>query len=163
MQSHPLHRIRFGQYTRPHQLRWGDREMGTAISCTICSQVAGLIFKSRQRLLESTVSSWNIYTGLDSLHSRMQLKLSIVQRTIVLKHLSLRSFGTTTYLQCSSDHQGLDSTRSQCTQLSSFPLAPDLGHSCRTPLNLLLCQCSSPEIHSVAQQVDHSQLHRGYV
>ena len=27
--------------TRPHQLRWGDREMGTAISCTECSQVAG--------------------------------------------------------------------------------------------------------------------------
>ena len=31
--------------TRPHQLRWGDREMGTAISCTECSQVAGLIHK----------------------------------------------------------------------------------------------------------------------
>ena len=31
--------------TRPHQLRWGDREMGTAISCTECSQVAGLIQK----------------------------------------------------------------------------------------------------------------------
>ena len=29
MQSHPLHRMRFWQY-RPHQLRWGDREMGTA-------------------------------------------------------------------------------------------------------------------------------------
>ena len=28
--------------TRPHQLCWGDREMGTAISCTECSQVAGL-------------------------------------------------------------------------------------------------------------------------
>ena len=32
--------------TRPHQLRWGDREVGTAISCTECSQVAGLIQKS---------------------------------------------------------------------------------------------------------------------
>ena len=31
--------------TRPHQLHWGDREMGTAISCTECSQVAGLIQK----------------------------------------------------------------------------------------------------------------------
>ena len=30
----------------PHQLHWGDREMGTAISCTECSQVAGLIQKS---------------------------------------------------------------------------------------------------------------------
>ena len=28
--------------TRPHQLRWGDREMGTAISCIECSQMAGL-------------------------------------------------------------------------------------------------------------------------
>ena len=37
--------------TRPHQLRWGDREMGTAIiSCVECSQVAGLIQKvGRQR------------------------------------------------------------------------------------------------------------------
>ena len=35
--------------TRPHQLRWGDREMGTAISCTKCSQVAGLI----QKLVET--------------------------------------------------------------------------------------------------------------
>ena len=25
--------------TRPHQLRWGDWETGTAISCTKCSQV----------------------------------------------------------------------------------------------------------------------------
>ena len=31
--------------TRPHQLRWGDWEMGTAISCTKWSQVAGLIQK----------------------------------------------------------------------------------------------------------------------
>ena len=28
--------------TSPHQLRWGDQEMGTAISCTECSQVTGL-------------------------------------------------------------------------------------------------------------------------
>ena len=31
--------------TRPHQLRWGDREMGTAIPCIKCSQVAGFIQK----------------------------------------------------------------------------------------------------------------------
>ena len=30
---------------RPHQLYWGEREMGTAISCTECSEVAGLIQK----------------------------------------------------------------------------------------------------------------------
>ena len=29
----------------PHQLHWGERVMGTAISCTECSQVAGLIQK----------------------------------------------------------------------------------------------------------------------
>ena len=34
---------RISANTRPHQLCWGDREMGTAISCTECSQVAGLI------------------------------------------------------------------------------------------------------------------------
>ena len=39
--------------TRPHQLCWGDREMGTAISCTKCSQVAGLI----QKLVETPRSS----------------------------------------------------------------------------------------------------------
>ena len=31
--------------TNPHQLHWTDQEeMGTAISCTECSQVAGLIY-----------------------------------------------------------------------------------------------------------------------
>ena len=34
--------------TRPHQLHWGDREMGTATSCIVCSQVAGLIQKSAE-------------------------------------------------------------------------------------------------------------------
>ena len=29
--------------TKLHQLCWGDQEMETAISCTECSQVAGLI------------------------------------------------------------------------------------------------------------------------
>ena len=41
--------------TRPHQLQWGDWEMGTAILCTECSWVAGLIPKGRQKLLEGTV------------------------------------------------------------------------------------------------------------
>ena len=31
--------------TRPHQLHWGDQEMGTAVLCMKCSQVAGLIQK----------------------------------------------------------------------------------------------------------------------
>ena len=43
---------------RPHQLRWGDREMGTAIiSCVECSQVAGLIQKVGRDSSKSTVSS----------------------------------------------------------------------------------------------------------
>ena len=66
-----------------------------------------------------------------------------------------------TYQQSSSDQQDLDSNHSQYTQLSSFPLEPDIGYSCRTPLNPLQCQCNSPEIHVVGQEVDHSQLHRG--
>ena len=63
-----------------------------------------------------------------------------------------------TYQQSSSDQQGLDSTHSQCTQLSFPSLEPDLGHSCRMLLNHLLCQCSLSQIHSVGYQVDHSQL-----
>ena len=33
--------------TRPHLLHWGDREMGTANSCTECSQVAGTYRRER--------------------------------------------------------------------------------------------------------------------
>ena len=36
---------------------------------------------------------------------------------------------TKTYPQYSIFQQGLDSTHSQCRQLSSFPLEPDLGYS----------------------------------
>ena len=48
MRSHLLRRMCFGQYQASidHQLRWGDREKGIAISCIECSQVAGLIQKS---------------------------------------------------------------------------------------------------------------------
>ena len=44
--------------TRPHQLCWGDGEMGTAISCTECSQVAGLIQKIGRS--SSKASSLNV-------------------------------------------------------------------------------------------------------
>ena len=47
--SHTAHAGRVLANTRPHQLCWGDRETGTAISCTECSQVAGLI----QKLVET--------------------------------------------------------------------------------------------------------------
>ena len=65
------------------------------------------------------------------------------------------------YLQCSSGQQGLDSTHSQCTQLSFPSLEPDLGHSCRMLLNHLLCQCSLSLIHSVGYKESHSQLGEG--
>ena len=42
--GHSLHRMGLAN-TRPHQPHWGDCEMGTATSCTECSQVAGLIKK----------------------------------------------------------------------------------------------------------------------
>jgi len=47
--------------------------------------------------------------------------------------------GIQTYLQNSLNQQGLDSTHSQCTQTSCSSLEPALDHSCRTPLNPLLC------------------------
>ena len=65
---------------------------------------------------------------------------------------------TTTDLECSSDHQGLESTHYQCTLPSSLLLDLNLGHSCRTPLNPLLWCCNSPEIHSGEQLGNHSQL-----
>ena len=58
--------------TRPHQLRWGDQEMGTAISCTECSQVAG-----RMHMLYAP--SWSIYKNISLLihilgaHSQQEL------------------------------------------------------------------------------------------
>ena len=53
--------------TRPHQLRWGDREMGTAISYMYieCSQVAGLIQKSVETLQKHMLSCLNQNTGCE--------------------------------------------------------------------------------------------------
>ena len=45
--------------TKPHQLRWGDREKGTAISCTKYSQVAGLIQKLEEIPRSSKVPSFH--------------------------------------------------------------------------------------------------------
>ena len=39
--------------TRPHQLHWGDWEMGTTISCTESSQVAGFIQKAGRSASEA--------------------------------------------------------------------------------------------------------------
>ena len=63
---------RISANTRPHQLRWGDREMGTAISCTECSQVAGLI----QKLVE-TPRKHRLFVQL------FFVQLSFVQRSCV--------------------------------------------------------------------------------
>ena len=49
MESHLLRRTHLAN-TRSHQLCWGDQEVGTAISSTECSQVAGLIQKSVETL-----------------------------------------------------------------------------------------------------------------
>ena len=52
-----IHRTgRVSANTRPHQLHWGNQEMGTAISCIECSQMAGIVQKSVETR-ESTVSS----------------------------------------------------------------------------------------------------------
>ena len=45
---------RISANTRPHQLRWGDQEMGTAISCIKRSQVAGLIQRVGRSSLEAS-------------------------------------------------------------------------------------------------------------
>ena len=42
LQSHLLRGTYFSQY-HPHQLDWGDQEMGTAISCTKHGQVTDII------------------------------------------------------------------------------------------------------------------------
>jgi len=46
---------------------------------------------------------------------------------------------TVTYLQSNLEHQDLDSIQFQYTETSSSSQEPVLGHSCRTPPNLLLC------------------------
>ena len=51
-QSHPLRRMRFGQY-QASSAALGKREMETTISCTKCSQVAGLT----QKLVETPRTS----------------------------------------------------------------------------------------------------------
>ena len=53
--------------TRPHQLCWGDWDMGTAISCTKCSQMAGLIQKVGRSSLEAYESgfAWKQYLVSD--------------------------------------------------------------------------------------------------
>ena len=65
--------------TRPHQLHWGDREMGTAIvSCVECSQVAGLIQKVGRDSSKSTVSSCSCLSFEDLAYAHARVALVIV-------------------------------------------------------------------------------------
>ena len=54
---------------RPHQLRWGDREMGTAISCTECSQVAGLIQKLVETHARPQFVDFSFSSGASATHN----------------------------------------------------------------------------------------------
>ena len=59
--------------TRPYQLCWGYQEVGTAISCTECSQMAGLI----QNLVD-TSQKHNLFMQL------FFVQLSFIQRSYVV-------------------------------------------------------------------------------
>ena len=61
--------------SRPHQLRWGDWEMGTAISCTECSQTTRLIQK----------------VARDSLKARLFVQLFFLQLSFVGMYLIVLS------------------------------------------------------------------------
>ena len=63
---------RVSAITRPHQLLWSDREMGTAILCAKCSQVAGLIKKvgrssSKASSLRAAVLNYCVLFGVQFL------------------------------------------------------------------------------------------------
>ena len=63
--------------TRPHQLRWGDREMGTAIiSCVECSQVDGLI----QKLVETPRKAPSLRAACTWLARSCSLPVQTVER-----------------------------------------------------------------------------------
>ena len=75
---------RISANTRPHQLRWGDREIGTAISCTECSQVSGLI-----QTLAQTPRKHRLFMQL------LFVQLSFARRSCVVivitdRHVSVR-------------------------------------------------------------------------
>ena len=63
--------------TKPH---WGDREMGTAISCTNCSQLAGLI----QKLVETPRSSKALSLCAAVLRAAVFIRRSCASIVIVL-------------------------------------------------------------------------------
>ena len=64
--------------TRLHQLCWGEWEMGTAISCTECSQLAGLMYYPK---------GWNKHLKF-SISSRSCPSRSCPSRSCVIMQLS---------------------------------------------------------------------------
>ena len=70
--------------TRPHQTssaRWGDRKMGTALSCTECSPMASLIYASVVSVWQCVRTCFSyVYTGAQLY---MYLTLSLVPRLLV--------------------------------------------------------------------------------
>ena len=91
-----------------------------------------------------------------SIMRRYSLKTRVMKTVIIplyyhrsthIHMLRRHALVTKTYPECSSDQQGLDSTHSQCTQLSFFPLEPDVGYSWKMSQNHLLYQCSLSQIH----------------
>ena len=77
-----IHRTgRVSANTRPHQLHWGNQEMGTAISCIECSQMAGIVQKSVETR-ESTVSSCSCSSCSCSLCSCLFVQLFFVQLSL---------------------------------------------------------------------------------
>ena len=75
--------------TRPHQLHWGDREMGTAIiSCVECSQVAGNYTASYTTIKKSLLSSVSSQICLQNFEPWYSNYVIVHTLAIPLKHLS---------------------------------------------------------------------------
>ena len=72
--------------TRPHQLRWGDWEMGTAIiSCVECSQVAGLIQKVGRDSSKSTSFNYAlVYPGPVTHYAYSEFALNRKEQNVIV-------------------------------------------------------------------------------
>ena len=97
MQSHPLHRTRLAN-TRPHQLCWGDWEMGTAISCIEYSQVAGLI----QKLVE-TPQKHRLFVQLFFVQLSFVYVLSVRKRVRARAHTEVLEVPEVLMAQCKAN------------------------------------------------------------
>ena len=85
VQSHPLCKMHFG-HTKPHQLRWGDRQMGTVISCTnaVRRLSLGIWLKNCLRLTGSIAPyHLNLSCVLPGIFKLPSLSFCIAQSTCV--------------------------------------------------------------------------------